>query len=1333
MNFFKKALDLFKNKKFVTWLTVGVCVTVIASTTLGVMLSSYGAWSAYYDAAIADREHRKYLQTLPLECLGITARLNDNVTYYDNGRADPKPEDFTVVARFTEKGVDSEKILFANEFEVSTDDGFAKNAGDITVKYVFRPEAPEPAEGEEPVTPEPQTFTTTVNYRSLETVVPVSIERLGTPYRVLYDGTMPFDGDGMNATVTFNDGSTETVGNDEFTYADNILAVGTRSVDVTWERGGTAFDFTCPVNVVSESEYDDGDILSIASAGTYYIDPGADTANATPSVRATYESGNRLLLPKEKYTVRGNTAKASFTKKCILSVYLTDDSSIFTRLIATVMSGLRAEDATLSNAETAEINESSYVNGELVTSAETSTVIVPRSGSTARFGFSCDALSTPNMSVRLAMKPETAVVADEGETSTEVNSVDISNIMAVIVNGAAVKLPELVLMRNEREKDKYVFSDVKFAAPLLRNGVNDIRLMFRNADADKIVIERINLEAAYGGNFFASTEEYFAYNSRIGATVDYEFSIVKPFGNVAGKAYGHSICSDGTYLYMVGQSGSGNGRSAAVSKYDMKTNQEVAVSASINPADGVSYVSEAFAGITYYDGKIIIYRTDGKMLYVNKSEFANGCTFKEYDGFKFEGLRHGPSIGADGKEIPRTAIKDVYYNVALGRFAVYYDNKLSIYNKDLTLYKEVSGFTTGAKRVSGSIDYIYASYTSNGSYSPRLRLYDWDGNAVGKTEMTVSIPQDFLTANGVTNFSNTNVQGFSVINGDFYVTLLKFNPGDSSAFIKITMPEIDEKLAPELSFSEFVNESLGMGVSPSFTIAPTTDTDVYGTIDGTNGYSMGGASDGRYLYFAVNTNGNAQFKVTKMDASTHRVIATSADNAVAASVANGDNSRMFIKDDRLYVVAGDVYSIALSDFGAGCEIKRDDAMTALLSDGGIRVLKSAGWSAARSKYVVHELDGTVSVLDEFGNTERIVTTKSGGSAVSCVACGDEYFFVGYGAMTMEMFDYNGKSLASNIKFGDISSKINNKGHNLQTIYFHDGELHLSLWIAAENKYHDWTATPDVNKISISTLSDYISACIADGKTPVFKASPSFGSDGSIDGGYYGKGGTSDGRYIYFTRGGNTESIIVKVDPLNNYTAVANSAAHGFGGDLGRLFIKDGKLYCTAGNKVYSIALSDFVGGCTLAEDTEMFDILSAGVADRNIVSAYYNADADKYAVLANNRIYILNGSGTEITSFVSSSAVMPSWVMSSVCGDSEYIYVNNRNDGQQLLPIRVYDWTGKFIREIDVLGATLNHNSFNIQAIYLSGGKLHAIFCTWGGSGSACKDWTIDFDMSVLS
>ena len=148
------------SKTFLTRVIVGAATGLIAVvTSLSVMLPSYFNWKTYYDDVMAEKARKEYLQTLPLEFLGISAELADGVVYYDNETAEPDAEDFSVKANFTEKGEAFSEKVSSKEFTISVPDNFAKDGGAITVTYYYTPEKAEDATED----PEPVKAETTVD------------------------------------------------------------------------------------------------------------------------------------------------------------------------------------------------------------------------------------------------------------------------------------------------------------------------------------------------------------------------------------------------------------------------------------------------------------------------------------------------------------------------------------------------------------------------------------------------------------------------------------------------------------------------------------------------------------------------------------------------------------------------------------------------------------------------------------------------------------------------------------------------------------------------------------------------------------------------------------------------------------------------------------------------------------------------------------------------------------------------------------------------------------------------------------------------------------------
>ena len=93
------------------------------------------------------------------------------------------------------------------------------------------------------------------------------------------------------------------------------------------------------------------------------------------------------------------------------------------------------------------------------------------------------------------------------------------------------------------------------------------------------------------------------------------------------------------------------------------------------------------------------------------------------------------------------------------------------------------------------------------------------------------------------------------------------------------------------------------------------------------------------------------------------------------------------------------------------------------------------------------------------------------------------------------------------------------------------------------------------------------------------------------------------------------------------------------------------------------------------------------------------------------------------------------WMASSVCGDENFYYVSHRTNAQEVLPIDVFRWDGTLVTTLNVSGVcagAAEGGNYNIQAIYMVNGKLHAGVCTWSAP-FGCRDWTIEFDTSVLA
>ena len=92
-------------------LLVIVAAVIFITATFTVMSKSRDEWQDYYDNIMAGKENEKYEESLPFVFEGVSVELKEGVSYYANGKAFVRKEDFKVTALFSEKGKITEKIL----------------------------------------------------------------------------------------------------------------------------------------------------------------------------------------------------------------------------------------------------------------------------------------------------------------------------------------------------------------------------------------------------------------------------------------------------------------------------------------------------------------------------------------------------------------------------------------------------------------------------------------------------------------------------------------------------------------------------------------------------------------------------------------------------------------------------------------------------------------------------------------------------------------------------------------------------------------------------------------------------------------------------------------------------------------------------------------------------------------------------------------------------------------------------------------------------------------------------------------------------------------------
>ena len=462
-----------------------------------------------------------------------------------------------------------------------------------------------------------------------------------------------------------------------------------------------------------------------------------------------------------------------------------------------------------------------------------------------------------------------------------------------------------------------------------------------------------------------------------------------------------------------------------VTKYDATTYEIVATAPLSADAS-----CETNAGITYYDGKIIIFYNDGTEWAIDPSLTGE---WTEYTGFAFE--------GTEG-----VAIRDVYYNNETQQFAVLTGTRITVYGKDM---KPVSVFDAQTKtnglyitRMTATSDYIYVGFTKDGVYNPTIQMYDWSGNYIGK-----------IVINNSNSLTKTNIQGFAFVNGDLVIAQIRWDT-KGSGILKATYPKVDADLDLKLTVGEYVSASIDAGTSVGATASPYNGGGV--SVGGI--YAMDGVYDGEYLYVSMCGTSNLTTTISKIDPATLNVIGETV-TFVPAEV-SGDNSRIFLKDGKLYCIIrdGSMFEIETDSLnGVACNVTKS-----ALSFAQYGTAFDAAWCEETGKFALITTDSKLHILNEnLSASVKNITLKNGSLAPTSVCADGKFIYVNYKngnnktVNSVDVYTWDGEKVGSfDISGFTLGTDVN---FNVQGIFFVDGELHATVcsWDTGYMKYHDW--------------------------------------------------------------------------------------------------------------------------------------------------------------------------------------------------------------------------------------------------------------------------------------
>lgn len=1356
----------------------GLVVVVSAASAIG---GSYASYKKYYDDLQSERSYQEYLNSLPLEFLGITAQVKDGVRFFSNGRANPKPSDFLVKAQFTEKGKESESIVQPADFQVSVPEDFAQNGGKVTVSYTYTYENKEKGdstdgESSEETPTEPVTVTKTAEVDISLTAVKIDhLVMEEQPYRIYYADDMKFSLEGAKFKAVYNDESEKDVDLKAISVEnDGALQEGQTNTKISYKDGEDEVTFDVPVTVVKKADYSDGNIISIAQDGEVSLKEGEPLTSAKLNIRAHYANGNRLIVNPSEYDVEANLTSASFMKNCILTIKM-KNSSLFASTPVKVSNILDA------NTFDHEGGVKKDVDAYIEDSKEATKVSLVENVKNISFSFDVSYISKTKFKILLA--------------NLGAEDVSLGKSVSLFVNGHENPLDNAVIL--PATNGTYSLLDLQLPDLVLKEGKNVIKFVIKD-DKANIAIAQVEAYNVYEGKIYSSLDEYMGVVAKNNDTFDADLSQTVGWDDDSKpNPYCHGLTTDGQYIYGTTTSWSSEKRRIKVMKIDPATQKIVATS---NPT-GADYF-ESNTGITYYDGKLVLFHSDGGQSYIDVNNFTNGASFIDCaDGeeiLNFEGLEDA-------------SIRDVYYNPNYETFAVLVDKTITVFGKDMkkivSFNPKITGNYGNIARMSGTSQYILVNYSKDGVNRPTIAVYDYSGNRIGQYQIPNSI-DDMGGKENIYVPEKMNTQGITYLNGVFYFSILRFSQksdngklGDSFIIMSAKLKTIKENVESKYTVGEYV-DACADTYSPKTSSTPVTGT--LGQVN-TGGYQMGLATDGKYIYASKSVYGNYTTNITKIDPETWEVVEQSANfETLLPKGENGkyvsdDNSQLFIKDDKIYTIIYPdddncrVVSIPLSSFGGATPTEDTLPFEGKTS----KRVRSIYYSEVTSQYAVIDDSKSLYFFDEDGNLvkDAIALKRSGSMAAASITGDSKYVYVSYRAtnqstLPVEIYtlggDYVGLSQTSGIK-------LDKYNFNIQSILSFNNELYAGTctWEGSGGTYI-WKISTDSNVFPTSKLDRIEVVC----DTKRFIVGDSIRNHLKVVA-YYEDGtketitdysldkemltSTSETSFtVSYKRGNITKTFDVtgltvtsasllgdiyskdKTISLNFTSTSINSSIKQY--MMGGVY-HDGYMYLASSvggshtptyitkvdpsNNYNVVATKTIVNGGYGGDGSQLFvkgnelyyvtgpeqksemwkiDLTNDFMAsDKEFTkvdnlfegarSIQFNEHNNKYAALIGGKVKTYDEAGNELLTF-EKAPTASGYGASSIFVDDEYIYVSFKVNAQKQVPISIYRWDGTFVGQMKIdVPTDLADTSYNVQTVFIKGNKLYAVVCTWGKIG----------------
>ncbi len=445
-------------------LIAGVLLT--AAIVVAIPLRSYYDYADYLEKLVelSKPEPKPVLES-------ITVGLKEGVRYFKNDLAEPKAEDFSVVANYTLEGVPYSEEVEVGKFSISTENDFYAVGGDITITYKNKTEI--------------------INVE----LIPVVLESLvvvDNPYKVCYQTGSAFEAEGMIVNAVYNDGSSYVVPAEKYVVdTAKQLSLSDTAVTVSYTEGGQTKTVEIPITVADV--VNDGAVVALTMTGDAVVQSGAKLSDAAMEIRAVYESGNRKALDKNNYTVSNGNTVAKLGRAYRISVAYNENPAISLSADVIVRSTIQGENATIVGGSKKTETEYAVVDGEIKSLGKNvsfagdfgKTVLNGGEGSLT-FTVNSESSVISNITMRCGNSYCCFANGANKNDGYRMLPLQINTILDLTVNGKEVAIPDSVVLKGTDVNKDYaplygIYYEFTFEGVALEAGANTVKISFKTS------------------------------------------------------------------------------------------------------------------------------------------------------------------------------------------------------------------------------------------------------------------------------------------------------------------------------------------------------------------------------------------------------------------------------------------------------------------------------------------------------------------------------------------------------------------------------------------------------------------------------------------------------------------------------------------------------------------------------------------------------------------------------------------------------------------------------------------------------------------------------------